>query len=144
MASLIRIGRSVDSFGMSRDRLAIKGIQRSARRSERMAAALEKRHRKNAKRAGGHQVIILNNWPHGGVHDGDPPGCYVQGGAAFGGKYQMVIVGDLCGTVDDYRRALEAWRNQVFKLVSSAPLATNTGKAPKMPILSLILEPEII
>lgn len=151
---------NIDMPGQRHHRRAVSAIQRRNGADERKAAAQARRDSRKAKRAKGANVIVLSKMPGSsiinsrpqqtegiyGVAYDDPDGAYVWGGNAdLGGQYQIVIVGPLKGTQDDYCRALIAWIKKPMRLVSSAPL---TGSSPMVQeildrrgFLSIILAP---
>lgn len=151
---------NIDMPGQRHNRRAVSAIQRRHGAEERKAAAQARRDARKAKRANGPNVIVLSKMPEPaivnsrprqtegiyGVAYDDPDGAYVWGGNAdLGGQYQIIIIGPLKGTEDDYRRALVAWLKKPMRLVSSASL---TGSTPTVQeiidrrgFLSIILAP---
>lgn len=85
-------------------------MQEAAGSTERKAAAQAKRDRRRAKRAGGPSVIVLSRYPNGTVSKLSPDGAYIWDGGLKGrGFWQLIVVGHLKGSVDDYRAAAAAW-----------------------------------
>lgn len=140
---------NIDRPGMKRQRRAVTAIQHLQGSADRKAAAQAKRDRKKAKRAGGDSVIVFSLFPKGGAASDDPDGAYVQGGVGFdGGRYQIVVVGPLKATVQDYCRALSAWLQKPMRLVSCETLLPPDDAEGRQRyeqrgglFLSIILEP---
>ncbi len=91
-----------------------KAHTRYANALARMDKAEAKRARRNAKRVGGNPEIVLQNFPESSPGVArlltivDRPGAYIWGGnKAVEGRYQIVVVGGMRGTVDEYRLAAE-------------------------------------
>lgn len=78
-----------------------------------------------------------------GINQHDPDGAYVWGGAeTTQGQYQIVVVGPLVASVDDYRAALAAWLGKPVRLISEGPLGRpDPDLNPERGFLSIILEP---
>lgn len=138
--------QGIDGFGQKRNRAAVRAIMRHSAKDGRLAAAKAKRERRSARRASGEKVITFLRWPAGGIDTTTPDGTYIQGGEGFpNGGFQIVIVGDLQGAVDDYRAAVAAWQGNPMRQVSCsamtlvAPLAATQSARP---FLNIIVEPE--
>lgn len=109
----------IDGFGQARNRRGVRMVQRAQGSQIRMAAAEIRRNTRRAKLAHGPDVIVLSPFPKGGITIGAPDGAYVQGGGGFErGRYQIVVVGRLRGSADDYREALSAWLKKPVQTIS--------------------------
>lgn len=140
---------NIDAPGGARDRIAVTQIQKRHNGPALLAAANAKRNRRNAKRAHGPGVIILNKMPVGdppGLCQDDPEGAYVWGGTAeVGRRYQVVVAGPLVAPVADYTAALSKWLARPMLLVEEKPLdRPEPDRHPDRPYLSLIFEPATI
>lgn len=114
---------NVDAPGNAVNRAGVRAIQKRHGADDRKAAAQARRDARAARRANGPNVILLSLFPQGGVNIADPPGAYVQGGVGFkDGAYQIVVVGPMKGTVEDYGAALAAWIRRPVTVRSSEPL----------------------
>lgn len=156
---------NIDAPGHRRDRAAVSQIQKRHGKEERLAAAQARRDGRRAKRASGPNVIVLSKMPQPitdaivntrpprkpaegiyGVAINERDGAYVWGGnPEVKGCYQIVVVGGIKGTDDDYCKALVAWLGKPFRLQSSVALTGTTAEVAaemeRRGFLSLIFEP---
>lgn len=137
---------NIDAPGRAIDRRGVRAIQRAAGSSGRQSAAQARRDARRAKRANGPNVVILSKMPRGnppGINQRDQDGAYVWGGTeATEGRYQIVVIGPLKASVDDYRAALARWLGKPVRLVEERPLGRPVpDDNPERQFLSLILEP---
>ncbi len=151
---------NIDAPGNAVNRRGVRAIQRAHDSSERQSAAQARRNAKRAKRASA-SAILFYPWPVDGVMVEDREGAYAQGPNGDG-QYQVVIIGALKGSHDDYCAAVSKWVGLKLRVLETSFLKGPTDESrqghrrdPGLPIaqlqelyrtrgpfLSIILEPD--
>lgn len=117
---------NVDSPGKLFDRNGVRAMQRLHGADDRKDAAKAKRERKAARRAAP-SAILFYPWPIDGVIVDDPEGAYAQGPNGAG-EYQVVVIGALKGTYDDYAVAVSKWTGLRLRVEETFPLDPPTER----------------
>lgn len=127
--SEIPMRTNIDMPGQRHNRRAVAEIQRRHGADDRKAAAQARRDRKAAKRAAP-TAILFYPWPIDGVVVSDPEGAYAQGPNGVG-EYQVVVVGTLKGTHEDYAAAVSKWTGLLLRVAETFPLDPPTEAGPR-------------
>ncbi len=118
---------NIDAHGKKRDRQVVKMLIRRDGAETRKTAAQIKRDRKNAKRAHGPDMIVLYAAPPGGVSTFNVDGAYIARGEGFEhNRFQIVIVGPMRFTAEQYRDAAAAWSQEKLKIIEVGDLEPET------------------
>lgn len=153
---------NIDAPGHAIDRRGVRAIQKAHGASDRKAAAQARRDARRAKRASP-DAIVFYPWPVDGVVVEDREGAYAHGPNGEG-QYQVVVIGALKGSHDEYCAAVSKWVGLKLRVLNTFPMDGPTEEArhnypstrdtgrpieelqeiyrTRGPFLSVILEPD--